>query len=243
MSRKKKHKGTFGKGLHAVSSFFDGEDRNLEEIDWDAEIWGDNPGSFDPAAHDLEPVNSVPVKAPKAYGKSHGSSWTGGLHGWGFTPDPTDAEWDIRRAERHRKEAEREARDRMNKAGTAFKEEFEAACDVLTDAELEVVVALLGKHTDMVIAKVQEDIVKREEERMVRGGSIPPAETMTEFLDLGARLYEALELDPFISKANLDLVAASLDALSYIHPARNWDEVTRERERAADKALSDLGIK
>lgn len=231
------------RGLHAAKSFFGDEKKDFEDVDWDEEIWGDT--AFDPAEHNLDALekdSGAPTsKVPSGYGKTFGSSWGGGWgYAWGGLGDPTDANWDLRREENQREDDMQVANEELDAAAGSFKRELAKAAEELTDADLEVVTKLLGAHADLVIAKVRKDYVERETERVTAGGSIMPADTKREFLNLGARYYRVLKLDPYISQADLDLLAASLEAVRYITPANNWETVNRERELAAEKALRSI---
>lgn len=226
MARKKK-------GLHSLPFFRSFDPNEFKDVDWDEEIWGGT--EFDPAAENLEPAAEAP-KAPKSYGKSYQNTW-----GWSSLQDPTDSFWDLKREARHREEQEHEANERLDKAAGSFKKELERIAPQLAEAGvLDEVTQLLGAHADLVIEKVRKDYVLRETERITKHGSISPKETQDEFMDLGARYYRVLKLDPYISQADLDLLAASLEAVRYITPARTWAAVDREIEDAANEALREV---
>lgn len=199
-------------------------DAGFEDIDWDAEIWGSG-----------APDGDLQKDDPAFWGTGASlpsDGYVSGFGSWSSISDPTDAKWDLDKEARHRGEAIREARKTLDKAEQAFKDKLAHLIETHGAEAGKAAASMMGVHADLVIAKVMKDIAQREDDRVTVGGSITPLETKREFIDLGARLYRVLEIDPHQSQGNLDLIAATLDAVSYVHPARTWRELEEDVKAA-----------
>ncbi len=192
-------------------------DKSFADIDWDAEIFGDsNTGMYDGSyGHESDPVGTIGYgyEAPKIK--------------LGFrAPDPTDASWDLRREELDRKEANIDASQQLAIATDKFRDKLAQFSENAEPEVMQAVLGLLGAHADLTVARVMKDMARREDDRVTVGSGVEPHETRRDFLNLGARLYRAVELDPDQPQSNLDLIAATLDAVGYLHPA-SWKTVEK----------------